>query len=82
MCALVVGLPDERLGDLPIACVELRPGASLTMDDLREYFAGRGITRKFWPTGIHLVGKWPIGPTGKTDRRMLLAAYRDAAGGG
>ena len=78
--ALVVGLPDQRLGDLPIACVELHPGASLTMDDLRSYFAGRGITRKFWPTGIHLVEEWPIGPTGKTDRGMLLAAYREAVG--
>ncbi|MDP6572292.1 MAG: AMP-binding protein [Rhodospirillales bacterium] len=76
--SVIVGLPDARLGDLPIACVELRPGASLTMDDVREWFGGQGITRKFWPTDIHLVSDWPTGPTGKSDRRLLLAEYREA----
>jgi acyl-CoA synthetase (AMP-forming)/AMP-acid ligase II len=78
--AVVVGLPDARLGDKPIACVELRPGASLTMDDVREWFGGQGITRKFWPTDIHLVGEWPTGATGKSDRRLLLAEYQKALG--
>ena len=78
--AVVVGLPDARLGDLPIACVEVRPGASLTMDDVRELFGGQGITRKFWPADIHLVGEWPTGPTGKSDRRLLLAEYQEAVG--
>lgn len=78
--AVVVGLADARLGDLPIACVELRPGASLTMDDVRELFAGHGITRNFWPTDIHLVVEWPTGPTGKSDRRLLLAEYQQAVG--
>lgn len=80
--AVVVGMPDPRLGDLPIACVELRAGASLTMDDMRALFGGHGITRKFWPTDIHLVGEWPTGPTGKTDRRLLLAAYQETVGAG
>lgn len=80
--AVVIGLPDPRLGDLPIACVELRAGASLTMDDMRAFFGGHGITRKFWPTDIHLVGEWPTGPTGKTDRRLLLSAYRETVGTG
>lgn len=78
--AVIVGLPDARLGDLPIACVEVRPGAVLTMDDVREWFGGQGITRKFWPADIHLVGEWPIGPTGKSDRRLLLAEYQAASG--
>ncbi len=78
--AVVVGLPDARLGDLPIACVELRPGASLTMEDVRELFAGQGITRKFWPTDIHLVDEWPTGPTGKSDHRLLLAEYQEGVG--
>ena len=78
--AVIVGLPDARLGDKPIACVELRPGASLTMDDVRQWFGGQGITRKFWPTDIHLVGDWPTGATGKSDRRLLLAEYQEALG--
>jgi acyl-CoA synthetase (AMP-forming)/AMP-acid ligase II len=78
--AVVIGLPDERLGDLPIACVEVRPGASLTMDDVRELFEGQGITRKFWPTDLHIVDEWPTGPTGKSDLRQLLAEYQQAVG--
>jgi len=78
--AVVIGLPDARLGELPIACVEVRPGASLTMEDIRELFDGRGVTRKFWPAGLHVVDKWPTGPTGKSDLRLLLAEYQRAAG--
>ena len=78
--AVVIGLPDERLGDLPIACVEVRPDASLTMDDVRDLFEGQGITRKFWPIDLHVVDQWPTGPTGKSDLRLLLAEYQQAVG--
>ncbi|RNE90109.1 AMP-binding protein [Marichromatium sp. AB31] len=35
--AVVVGVPDARLGEVVCACVELQPGASLEPEALREY---------------------------------------------
>ena len=37
----VVGLPDERLGHIPVAAVELRPGASVAPDELVAHAADR-----------------------------------------
>jgi acyl-CoA synthetase (AMP-forming)/AMP-acid ligase II len=70
---VVVGMPDERFGELPVACVQLRAAAStLSMQDLARLFETQGVTKKFWPADLHLVSEWPIGPTGKIDRRLVL----------
>ncbi|HWM45293.1 MAG TPA: AMP-binding protein [Xanthobacteraceae bacterium] len=69
--AVVVGVPDQRLGELPIACVQLKPGRSLELADLEALFQRQHITKKFWPSGLRLVETWPIGATGKIDRKLL-----------
>jgi len=74
--AVIVGLPDDRLGELPLACVQICDGSELTIKTIRLWFDEQGITRKFWPTDIYVVRKWPTGPTGKIDRRLLQAAYQ------
>ena len=74
--AVIVGLPDNRLGELPLACVQICDGSELTIETIRLWFDEQGITRKFWPTDIYVVRKWPTGPTGKIDRRLLQAAYQ------
>lgn len=70
--AVVVGRPDPRLGELPVACVQVRPGRTLAPADLETVFQAQRITRKFWPAEVRLIESWPIGPTGKIDRRILV----------
>ena len=43
--AAVIGIPDERMGEVPAAAVLLRPGATLTPDEL-----DRLRRRSTWPT--------------------------------
>lgn len=70
---VVVGLPDERMGELPVACVQLRrTGAQLTMNDVTRVFEANAVTKKFWPASLRFFNDWPIGPTGKIDRKMVL----------
>jgi non-ribosomal peptide synthetase component E (peptide arylation enzyme) len=78
--AVVVGVPDTRLGlgELPIACVQLRPGADLTLLEIEALLERHGVTRRFWPVRLRTVDEWPLGPTGKIDRRSLLARIADA----
>jgi fatty-acyl-CoA synthase len=35
--AAVVGMPDDLLGEVVVACVVARPGAEVTVDDVRAY---------------------------------------------
>jgi len=35
----VIGVPDERLGEIAVAIVEIRPGASVTEDEIYEFLS-------------------------------------------
>ncbi|MGH7905567.1 MAG: AMP-binding protein, partial [Candidatus Binataceae bacterium] len=72
MHAVVVGMPDARLGEVPVACVQVRKGESIAMSDLARLFESSGMTRRFWPSAIRIVESWPVGATGKIDRKALL----------
>lgn len=57
--ASVVGLPDDRLGEVPVAAVELKPGAkSLSAAEL-ESFAREHLVRYKVPTRFMVVDKLP-----------------------
>ncbi|NLD57534.1 MAG: acyl-CoA synthetase, partial [Methanomicrobiales archaeon] len=46
----VFGLPDERKGEIPVAALDLKPGATLTEDAFtgwcRDHMAGYKVPRK------------------------------------
>jgi len=71
--AVVVGVPHERLGETPVACVQLKPGRTLELADVNRLLEGERITRRFWPSELRMFEQWPIGATGKIDRRMIVA---------
>lgn len=68
--AAVIGMPDERLGETPVAMVELHGTA--TIESLLEYLGSR-LARYEIPTDISLVETIPRTPSGKAD----LGAVRD-----
>jgi acyl-CoA synthetase (AMP-forming)/AMP-acid ligase II len=80
--AVVVGVPDPRLGEVPVACVQPRPGSHLALADIQTLFERARITKKFWPTDLRLVETWPIGATGKIDRRRIAADIQATMGRG
>lgn len=69
--AAVVGKPDERLGAVPVAAVELRPATSASSEDLLTA-AGRILARYEVPTELRVVAALPRTSSGKVD----LAAVR------
>lgn len=68
--AAVIGLPDDRLGETPVAMVELH--GTTTVDALLEYLGDR-LARYEIPTDIAIVETIPRTPSGKAD----LGAVRD-----
>ncbi|NTY59311.1 AMP-binding protein [Mycolicibacterium sphagni] len=64
--AAVVGRPDERLGDTPVAMVELRDASSASGTDLTEYLRGRLAPYEI-PSEIAVVESIPRTPSGKAD---------------
>ena len=64
--AAVVGRPDERLGETPVAVVELRDSASADAGELMAYLRNR-LARYEIPTEIAIVEAIPRTPSGKPD---------------
>jgi acyl-coenzyme A synthetase/AMP-(fatty) acid ligase len=66
----VVGRPDELHGEVPVAFVRLRPGATVEASALREFVRAR-VEDCGVPEEIRIVEILPHGRTGKVDRRRL-----------
>ena len=79
--AVVVGMPDNRWGELPAAFVVAEDGADLDLDEVRAFAATRLAKYKVPRTMAELDGI-PLGSTGKPDRSALarIAAHRHDPG--
>jgi acyl-coenzyme A synthetase/AMP-(fatty) acid ligase len=80
--AAVAGVPDERLGERVCAFVRARPGASLTLEELRAFVATSGAGHAMQPERLVFVQSLPLSPGGKVDRNALRAHVRTIVSGG
>ncbi|XP_076034360.1 uncharacterized protein LOC143021048 isoform X2 [Oratosquilla oratoria] len=70
----VIGIPDERAGELPRAYVVASSNSSPCQDTLASYVADIVAPHKKLAGGVHFVDQIPKSPTGKILRRELKAA--------
>jgi len=66
--AAVIGMPDRRLGELPAAIIEVKPGRVLTEEMVLEFC--QGLARYKRPRMIFF-DKVPRNPTGKIEKPRL-----------
>jgi long-chain acyl-CoA synthetase len=76
--AAVVGRPDARLGETPVAMVELRESAGTDTDTLVEHLRTR-LARYEIPTEIAIVGTIPRTPSGKADLGEIRRFFEESA---
>jgi len=75
--AAVVGRSDERLGETPVAMVELRGPATTDADTLVEYLRTR-LARYEIPTEIAIVDAIPRTPSGKADLGAIQRFFSES----
>ena len=63
----VIGVPDARYGEELCAWVKLRPGAGLTLEELRNYCAGKIAHYKI-PRYLRISDEFPMTVTGKVQK--------------
>ncbi|UZG57415.1 class I adenylate-forming enzyme family protein [Rhodococcus opacus] len=80
LTAAVIGRPDDRLDEVPVAFVEVREGHQLTEAELIEFCDGK-IGRYKVPRAVFFVepGEWPMSAT-KINKRGLKAQLATLAG--
>jgi acyl-CoA synthetase (AMP-forming)/AMP-acid ligase II len=68
--AAAVGVPDPRLGERVCACVVLRPGESLSFEELIAFLRDKIATYKL-PEFLRVLDALPRTPTGKVQKGPL-----------
>ena len=76
--AAVVGVPDDRWGEVGLAVVVPRPGATATAEDLVTHCADR-LARYKIPTRVQFVDALPRSAVDKVLRRQIRADYGGGA---
>lgn len=70
--AVVVAVPDTRLGERAAAVVRLRPECALPgMAELREHFERLGVARQKWPEELHAIEDFPRTASGKVQKYLV-----------
>ena len=72
--AAVVGVPDERYGEVCAAYVRLAEGASLSHEELREQMTGR-VARYKIPAHVRVLDEFPLTPSGKVQKFKLRESF-------
>jgi fatty-acyl-CoA synthase len=74
--AVVVGVPDDKWGERPLAAVVLREGHSVTPQVLREYLDGR-VAHWQVPERWTFIDEVPKTSVGKFDKKVVRRRYAD-----
>jgi acyl-CoA synthetase (AMP-forming)/AMP-acid ligase II len=74
----VIGLPDERLGEVVVAIIELKPKVSPSTEMREEIirFCGENLPRYKRPRHI-IFDRILRNPTGKIEKSLIRQKYRD-----
>jgi fatty-acyl-CoA synthase len=76
--ACVVGVPDERWGERPLATVVLKEGATASPPELRDFLADK-MARWQLPDRWAFIDAVPKTSVGKFDKKVVRAQYADGA---
>lgn len=75
----VIGIPDERAGELPRACIVKKPGTeSVTDADIQSFVNSKVSAHKRLAGGIEFREAIPRNDVGKILRRELRLQYANA----
>jgi non-ribosomal peptide synthetase component E (peptide arylation enzyme) len=66
-----VAMPDPILGERMCACVILRSGARLTLQDLSAFLAEQEIAKHKLPERLEIMEEFPLSPFGKVSKKDL-----------
>jgi acyl-CoA synthetase (AMP-forming)/AMP-acid ligase II len=69
--AAVIAMPDARLGEKGCACVIVRDGVELSLDDLTGFLRENGLAPFKWPERLVTLERFPTTPSGKIQKHLL-----------
>jgi fatty-acyl-CoA synthase len=78
--AIIVGAPEDRLGEVCVAFLELKPGVVATEDEIL-FYCRAGLAGFKVPRKVVFVKEWPMSGTGKIQKFLLKERIVPIPGG-
>jgi acyl-CoA synthetase (AMP-forming)/AMP-acid ligase II len=70
--AVVVAVPDERLGERTAAVLRMRAGHAMpAIEEVRDHFKRAGVATQKWPEELHQVDDFPRTASGKVQKFLV-----------
>lgn len=79
---VLVGVVDDRLGEVSCACVIPSDAGPPSLDDLKGFLKEAQVTQQFWPERIQVVSEFPMTPSGKVQKFKLRDQIQGATSEG
>jgi acyl-CoA synthetase (AMP-forming)/AMP-acid ligase II len=73
--AALIGIPDERLGEVAIAVIQPKPNTTITEQEIKEYYEP-SLPKYQWPRAV-IFDEVPRNPTGKVEKPKIREKYRN-----
>jgi fatty-acyl-CoA synthase len=73
--AAVVAVPDPRWQERPLVCVVVRPGTTVTVEEVHDHLVSRGFARWQLPERLEVIDTVPRTSVGKFDKKALRARF-------
>ena len=70
--AACVPVPDPNLGEKMCACVILKSGFEISMDDLTDFLKTKQIAKFKFPERIEIMSDFPVSAFGKVSKKALV----------
>ena len=74
--ASVIGVPDDKWGERPLAAVVIKDGESVEMEQLRDFLSGR-VARWQVPERWAIIDEVPKTSVGKYDKKALRSRFAE-----
>ncbi len=71
MYVVVVGMPDDKLGEKLCAFIQPEEGQTITFEEVRQFMEGQGTAIFQWPERLEILDGWPLTGVNKIDKRRL-----------
>jgi len=75
---ICIGIPDQYRGEAPKVFIKLKPGKSLTFDELKQHLDGK-IGKHEMPVAMEIRPELPKTPVGKLSKKELKAEEAEKA---
>ena len=69
--AAVVAVADEKWQERPVACIVLKPNATITLEQVKDHLLTHGFSKWQLPDRIEIIDAVPRTSVGKFDKKVL-----------